>query len=269
MGVLGEIERMVGSGERRLQIAQEGIDRAKLLQLHAGRTAAGDGALVSGSRFCDGSEAPQSIGNDINRRAQRFFRPLDNRVFGKFQLGQANKQRMAGFSGLHRSDEGYLVLRTPAALAAGQLPTQISVVDLNATVELARFFPHRHDLHQLVFQQPGGLVAHPQVTFEFQRRYAVLRLTQQMHTQKPVCQWQLRGVENRPADCSGLFSAHRTLPVMQSLALEGAMVRTARTSDKQTRQTSAKQPMLRGIYPPFRNFPRIQPSTVLFETESC
>ena len=135
MGVLGEIERMVGSGERRLQIAQEDIDRAKLLQLHAGRTAAGDGALVSGSRFCDGSEAPQSIGNDINRRAQRFLRPLGNRVFGKFQLGQANEQRIAGFSGLHRSDEGHLVLRAPAALAAGQLPTQISVVDLNATVE--------------------------------------------------------------------------------------------------------------------------------------
>ena len=173
MGVLGEIERMVGSGERRLQIAQEGIDRAKLLQLHAGRTAAGDGALVSGSRFCDGSEAPQSIGNDINRRAQRFLRPLGNRVFGKFQLGQANEQRIAGFSGLHRSDEGHLILRAPAALAAGQLPTQISVVDLNATVELARFFPHRHDLHQLVFQQPGGLVAHPQVTFKFQRRYAL------------------------------------------------------------------------------------------------
>ena len=67
---------------------------------------------------------------------------------------------MAGFSDLHRSDEG-------------QLSTQISVVDLNATVELARFFPHRHDLHQLVFQQPGGLVAHPQVTFKFQRRYAL------------------------------------------------------------------------------------------------
>lgn len=33
MGVLGEIERMVGSGVRRFQIAQEGINRAKFLQL--------------------------------------------------------------------------------------------------------------------------------------------------------------------------------------------------------------------------------------------
>ncbi|CAG9933371.1 protein of unknown function [Candidatus Nitrotoga arctica] len=39
MGVLGEIERMVGSREHRLQIAQEGIDRVKLLQFYAGRTA--------------------------------------------------------------------------------------------------------------------------------------------------------------------------------------------------------------------------------------
>jgi len=93
LGVLGEIERMVGSRERRLQIAQVGIDRAKLLQLHAGSTAADDGALGVAPDY-DGSEAPQSIGDDINRRAQRFLRPLGNRVFGKLKLGQTNEQKI-------------------------------------------------------------------------------------------------------------------------------------------------------------------------------
>ena len=50
MGVLGEIERMVGSGERGFQIAQEGIDCAKFLQFYAGWTTAGDKAFVSGAR---------------------------------------------------------------------------------------------------------------------------------------------------------------------------------------------------------------------------
>jgi len=67
MGVLGEIERMVGSRERRFQISQEGIDGAKLLQPPAVRTAAGDRGLVRENRFCDGPEEPQSIGNDIGR----------------------------------------------------------------------------------------------------------------------------------------------------------------------------------------------------------
>ena len=227
MGILGEIERMVGTGERRLQITQEGIDCAKLLQLHTGHAAAGNGTLVRGAGLGYGSEAPQPIGNNIRRRAQRFLRPLRNRVLGKFQLGQANEQWVTGFRRLHRSKERHLVLRASTALAAGQFSTQVRVVDFNATTELARFFPHRHDLHQLVLHQPSGLVAHSQVALEFQRRDAVLRLTQQVHPQKPARQWQLGRVENRSAGCRGLLPAHRALPVMQSTALKGAMVRAA------------------------------------------
>lgn len=227
MGILGEIESMVGSGKRRLQIAQKGVDRAKLRQLHAGRAAAGDGAIVNRAGFRDSTKAPQSIGNDLGRRAQRFLRPLGNCVPGKFQLGQANEQRMAGFSGLYRGNERHLVLRAPSTLAISQFAPQVSIVDLDATIELARFFSQRHDLHQFVFQQPGGLVAHPQVALEFQRRYAVFRLTQQMHAQKPARQRQLRGLEYRPANCGGLLPAYRTLPVLQPLALESAMVRFA------------------------------------------
>ena len=50
MGVLSEIARMVGSGERGLKIAQEGIDCAKFLQFYADGTTAGDDAFVSGAR---------------------------------------------------------------------------------------------------------------------------------------------------------------------------------------------------------------------------
>jgi len=60
MGVLGEIERMVGSSEGGLQIAQQGVDRSELFELDAGRAAAGDGALVRGTSGGDGLEAPQA-----------------------------------------------------------------------------------------------------------------------------------------------------------------------------------------------------------------
>ena len=50
IGVLGEIERMLGSGARGLQITEEGIDCAKFLQFYAGGTIAGNAALVSGAR---------------------------------------------------------------------------------------------------------------------------------------------------------------------------------------------------------------------------
>ena len=47
MGVLGVVERMVGSREGGLQIAQEGVDGSELFELDAGRAAAGDGALMT------------------------------------------------------------------------------------------------------------------------------------------------------------------------------------------------------------------------------
>ena len=217
MCVLGKIERMVGSRKRGLQIAQEGVYRTKFLQLHAGGTAACDGAIMGGTRSRDGLKAPQPIGNDVRLSGQRLLRPLGHRVFGKFQLGQASKQRMAGFRCLHRSDKGHFILRTAPALAAGQLAPQIGIIDLDAAFELARFFTHAHDLHQLVFHQPGRLVAHTQVAFEFQRRNTVLRLAQQMHGQKPACQRQLGGLEYRAADRGGLLPARGALPVLQPL----------------------------------------------------
>ena len=49
MSVLVVVERMVGSGEGGLQIAQQGVDGSELFELDAGRAAASDGALVGGA----------------------------------------------------------------------------------------------------------------------------------------------------------------------------------------------------------------------------
>ena len=78
--------------------------------------------------------------------------------------------------GLHRGDERDLVLRAAPNLAARALATEVGVVNLHPAVELARVLTRTHDLHELVFHQPGGLVANAQVAYEFERGDVVLGL---------------------------------------------------------------------------------------------
>ena len=70
MSILGKVEGMVGAGIGCLQIAKEGIYGAELFQLDASRTAAGNDALLRGSRCGDGAKAPQTIRNDLCRSRQ-------------------------------------------------------------------------------------------------------------------------------------------------------------------------------------------------------
>ena len=58
--------------------------------------------------------------------------------------------------GLHRSNEGHLVLRAAPDLAARSLATEVGVVDLHPALVLARVLTHAHDLHELVFHEPGA-----------------------------------------------------------------------------------------------------------------
>jgi hypothetical protein len=83
--------------------------------------------------------------------------------------------------------------------------------------------PFAHHLHQLVLEQPGALVANPQVAFEFQGRDVVLGLSQQVHRQEPGRQRQLGRFKHRSAQDRGLFPARGALPIRQTLALKRAM----------------------------------------------
>ncbi len=70
---------------------------------------------------------------------------------------------------------------------------------------------------------------------EFQRGDVVLRLSQQVHGQKPERQRQFRRLEDRTGDDSRLVSARLALPVLPAFADEGAVMgfpamRTYRTS---------------------------------------
>jgi hypothetical protein len=71
MGVLGEIEGVIGTAQGALEVAQEGVDRLELRQLGAGLAAAGDVALVIGAHHLHRTEAPQAVGDDGGRRRDR------------------------------------------------------------------------------------------------------------------------------------------------------------------------------------------------------
>ena len=242
MSVLGEIERMVGAGVGRFQVAQEGIDGSELLHLRTGGTAACHGALMYGAGVGDRRETPQPVRHHTRRGRQRCLGPSGDRFLGEFQFLQTDEQGMTVIRGLHRGDEGHLVLRAAAALASGQFPAQIGVVDLDTAIELARGFTLAHDMHQFVLQQPGRLVAHAQMALEFQGRDIVLGLGQQVHTQKPCGQRKFGGLKNRAARHRRLFPARRALPVVQPLALEGAMAcATTFRTDEAVRPTQGHQ----------------------------
>jgi len=59
------------------------------------------------------------------------------RFLGERPRRQAGQVRAAVLGGLHRDDEGHLVLRAATGLAAAALPAEVGVVDLDAPGELS------------------------------------------------------------------------------------------------------------------------------------
>ncbi|EWS52458.1 hypothetical protein X551_04758 [Methylibium sp. T29] len=224
MGVLGEVEGVVSTAERALEVAQEGVDRLELRQLGAGLAAAGDHALVLGPDDLHGAEAPQAVGDDGGRGRDRACGEHRHLLVRERLLAQAHELRLAVGRGLHRGDERHLVLRASPGLAARALAAQVGVVNLHSALELAGVLAHAHDLHELVLDQPGGLVANAQVAHQLERGDVVLGLGQQVHGQEPARQPQLGGLEDRPADDAALVAARGALKVQPALAPKRAVL---------------------------------------------
>ena len=71
VGVLGEVEAVVGACQRGLQVAQDGVYGEKRRVLGARRAAAGNVRLVQDAGALDDGEAPQAIGDQGGRSGQR------------------------------------------------------------------------------------------------------------------------------------------------------------------------------------------------------
>jgi len=217
---VGELDRVVRAGERGLHVADEGVDGLELVVEDAGLAAAGDLTVVDRASAGGDLEAVQAIGHQRQRQRRM---PAEELLHGLVREGprrQAGQVGQAVLGGLHRGHEGHLVLRAPASLAAATLATEVGVVDLHPTVELAVGLGQPHALQDLALDQPSGAVAHAQVPPELQGRDVGLGLGQQLHRQEPARQGQLAGLEDHAAKDAALVLAASALPVASAVPLE-------------------------------------------------
>ena len=227
MGVLGEVEGVIRAAQGALEVAQKGVDRLELGQPRTGLAAAGDDALMLGAHDLHATEAPQAVGDHGGRRRDRAGGEHRHGLGGKGLLAQASELRLAVGRGLHCGHKRHLVLRAAPGLAARALAAQVGVVDLDPAVELAVLLAHPHDLHQLVLDEPGGLVANAQVAHQLQRGDVVLGLCEQVHGQEPARQRQLGGPKDRAAGDAALVATGRALKVQPALAPKRAALAAA------------------------------------------
>ena len=235
MGVFAKGEGVVGAGEGGLEVAQEGIHGTERRVLRGGLAAktGGDVVAMGGAGGDDPAEARQSVGDHLGGGRQGALGPGFDRRPGEGDRVVAHQDRLAVRRGLHRGDEGHLVLRATARLAAGALATQVGVVNLYPSFKAARGLALLHHLHQLLLDQPGRLVAHAQVPRQFQGRHGVLGLRQQMHGEIPHCQRQLGRLEHRSGRHRGLTATGGTLPVRPTVMHETTvrLLAAARTDE--------------------------------------
>ena len=132
-GVLLEVEGMVTTGQTGLEIAEDGIDPAKLGNLLR-LAASHDHRVMAASGFGDGAKASQTIRKHRAGRRQMIFRPGRNGLQGESShRGQSDADRATRFGQGNGRHEGGLVLRTTPDLAARALSTEVSVIELNFT----------------------------------------------------------------------------------------------------------------------------------------
>ncbi len=115
--------------------------------------------------------------------------------------GEAEPKGTTVIVTLDRRQERRFPGSAPAGFAAPPFPTPVGVLDLDGTVQIEDIVPFLHDLEDLsVLQQPSGVVEDPQLALQFQGRYGVLVLGQEINRQEPDGERQL-GVGKEVAVC--------------------------------------------------------------------
>ncbi len=179
LGVLAELQCLVGARQRGLEVTQHGVDPLELGQVtplerphHFGR--------VGATRLGNGSKAGQPITEDRRIGQQAGLGPLGESL-GRESVDQIelHAHRLAHGLHRHRRHEQPLVLRTSARLTARASTTEVGVVQLHRTAQPACRLLPCHGVVDLVVQQPGGGVPHPQIALDGQepgrqRQFGVL-----------------------------------------------------------------------------------------------
>ena len=120
-------------------------------------------SLVAAAGLGHRPETIQAVRDNEGRRSRVSFGPLVYLMAAEGCHPAKNRsQRMPLVAGLHRSNERHLILRAATDLAAGALPAQACVVDLDPERQGRFRFTLEHRLHELVLEPPTRFVAQPQ-----------------------------------------------------------------------------------------------------------
>src|SRR3954466_10631513 len=103
-----------------------------------------------------------------------------------------NRTGLPSHGGLDSGNEGCLARSTAAALAAaGALPAEVGVVDLDAPAKPLLGVTFQHALRQLVLDLPGGGLGDAETAAKFDAGDTLLALGQVIHGAKPQPQRQM------------------------------------------------------------------------------
>ncbi len=211
LGVLAVLQRFEGARHHGLEVAQQGVDPLGLGQV-PGLECAHHPGHVGASGFGGRGEALQTVTGDDGLGQQADLGPLDNGIRREaaddVELEPDRLSSVIRRDGRHKGD---FVLRAPARFASGALPTEVGVIQLHRTTEQSSGLLARHGAVDLVLQQPGGGIAHAQVSLEGQRRNSGLGLADEVDGQKPGGQRHLGVFHQGPRGQRGLKAAAAAL----------------------------------------------------------
>ncbi len=196
---------MVTPAQAGLEVAQHGVDPLESGQV-LGLSCADDGRLMHASGRADGGKAGQPVGEHGAARRQAGLGPLPDGLEAEAgDEGEFNAQRMAVIAERDGDDERDLVLRATTDLAAATLTAQVGIIDLYLAFEDITRLALGHRTHQLVVDQPGRGIAHPQVSHQRERRQPGLGLADKVDREKPDAQGQFAALHHGARDQRGLM----------------------------------------------------------------
>src|SRR6056297_1942972 len=156
-------DRVIRAMNGVLDVSEHRVDPGKFLLLNARRATAGINAPVR-TGFNDSPKAWQPVRGHFGLGTQVLPRPAIDRVAAKAcQRRHAQGQWPAVGAAGYSRNKRRLTGRTAATLAAPALAAPERVIDLHRAGQRLAIVALAHGLHDLVLEQPGGVVRHTKV----------------------------------------------------------------------------------------------------------
>jgi hypothetical protein len=189
---------MIRTFQRILHIAKDRVNPFEGRMVDGLLTATHCIRIMAASRIYNRFKTGVTIGDDHTTRAQMVHAPpLDFFVTEPFYFRQLNAKWLFIVSGLNGCNKGGFSSSTTASFSTHPFGTQVRVVNFDSTGDRFAAVALKHDLHDFMFNSPGGIIRNTHLAAQFQNGNSIFTLCNQKHSKKPFSQRQVRGVKNR------------------------------------------------------------------------